>query len=158
MTDPITGAIVGGIARFAPEVLKFFDRRNERKHELALGEQQARLIELQSHTRLEEIRAQGDEAQAVAGLEALRDAIQAQAKPTGIRWVDALSATVRPVWTYLVLLAWATVKYVNVAMAIAHAEDWETVQSILWTTDDATMLSTLATFWFLDRVIRKSPR
>lgn len=156
--EPILGGLLGGVARLAPEVIKFFDRRNERKHELALAEHQLELIRIQHHTRMDEITAGSEAQQAVTALEALREAVRAQAQPTGIRWVDALSASVRPVWTYLVLLAWATVKYVNVFVALRRAEDWEAVQAILWTADDATMLSTLATFWFLDRVIRKSPR
>lgn len=154
--DPIFGGALGAVARLAPEVLNFFDRKNVRQHELALGEQQAELIKLQGHTKLEEIHASGDVAQAATALEALRESIKAQATPTGIKWVDALSGSVRPVWTYLVFLSWASVKYVNVAMSIAQHKDWPEVQALLWTADDATMLSTLATFWFLDRVLRKS--
>lgn len=156
--ETLIGAALGGVARLAPEILNFFDRKNERKHELALAEHQLELIRVQHHTRMDEITAGSEAQQAVTALEALREAVRAQAQPTGIRWVDALSASVRPVWTYLVLLSWATVHYVNVAVAIHRAEDWEAIQSILWTSDDAAMLSTLATFWFLDRVIRRSPR
>jgi len=156
MADPIIGAGLGALARLAPEMLNFFDRKNARKHELALGEQQAELIKLQGHTKLEEVRTAGEVAQAAAAIEALRESIKAQALPTGIKWVDALSASVRPVWTYLVLLTWASVKHINVGMSIVQDRPWTEIQALLWTADDATMLSTLATFWFLDRVIRKS--
>src|SRR5690606_13063475 len=136
--EPILGGLLGGVARLAPEVIKFFDKRNERKHELALVEHQLELIRVQHHTRMDEITAGSEAQQAVTALEALREAVRAQGTPTGIRWVDALSASVRPVWTYLVLLAWATVKYVNVFVAIQRADDWGAVQAILWTADDAT--------------------
>lgn len=33
--DPIMGGALGAVARLAPEVLGFFDKRAERKHELA---------------------------------------------------------------------------------------------------------------------------
>ncbi len=154
--DPIFGGLLGGVARLAPEVLGFFDKRNERKHELALGAQQQELLKLQSTTHLADVAASSEAAQATAALNALQEAIKAQATPTGIKWVDAISATVRPVWTYLILLAWATVKYVNVGVLLYQHQDWASIQQILWTADDAAMMSTLATFWFLDRVIRKS--
>lgn len=157
MADPILGGVLGGVARLAPEILGFFNRRGERKHELKLGEQQLELIKAQSHTRLEETAAQSEADQSATALQALRDSIQSQAKQTGIKWVDAISASVRPVWTYLVLLSWATVHYVNVGVAIAQSASWREIQHVLWTSDDAAMLSTLATFWFLDRVIRKAP-
>src|SRR5690606_9273658 len=55
--EPILGGLLGGVARLAPEILKFFDRRNERKHELALAEHQLELIRVQHHTRMDEITA-----------------------------------------------------------------------------------------------------
>lgn len=154
--DPLFGGALGALARLAPEILGHFDKKNERKHELALGDQQAKLIELQGHTKLSEVTATSEAAQAATALEALREAIKSQATPSGIRWVDALSASVRPVWTYMVLLGWASVKYINVGMSIVQHKDWSTIQTLLWSSDDSAMLATLATFWFLDRVIRKT--
>lgn len=156
--ETLLGGLLGGAARLAPEMMKFFDRKNERKHEVTMFEQQRELIKLQSHTRVDEVGAASEGAQAAAAMEALREAVRSQAKPTGIRWVDALSASVRPVWTYLVLLAWASIKYINVGMLVAQAATWTEIQTVLWTADDAAMLSCLATFWFLDRTIRKAPQ
>lgn len=155
MADPILGGLLGGGLRVLPEVFSFFNRRGERKHELALGTQQADMLLLQSKTHLAEIEAQSSATLDAAGMAALVDSIKAQAAPTGIKWVDAISASVRPVWTYLILLSWATVKYVNVGVALARGGDWDHAQAILWTSDDVSMLSTLMTFWFLDRVIRR---
>ena len=151
----VLGGATGGLLRLAPEAFKLWDRHNERKHELALGEQQQRLLQLQSSTRLAEIGVQSESTQAASALEALRDAIKAQANPTGIKWVDAASALVRPLWTYLVLGMWASVKVVDVGFAIARHLPWEQMRPVVWAADDAGMLATLATFWFLDRVIRK---
>ena len=39
----IFGSLLGGIFRLAPEVLKFMDKGNERKHELAMFERQCEL-------------------------------------------------------------------------------------------------------------------
>lgn len=151
----ILGGLSGGLLRLAPEALKFFDRKNERKHELALQAGQVELLKVQSNTHLEEVRTQSEATQAATALEALRDTLKAQAAPTGVKWVDALNASVRPVWTYYVLLTWGTVKIVDVAFAIGRKLDWEQIRVLVWGPDEAAMLATLATFWFLDRVIRK---
>ena len=36
----IFGSLLGGIFRLAPEVLKYFDKKNERQHELAMFDKQ----------------------------------------------------------------------------------------------------------------------
>lgn len=151
----VLGGLSGGLLRLAPEALKFFDRKNERKHELALQDGQLKLLQVQGNTRLEEVRTQSEATQAATALEALRDTLKAQAAPTGVKWVDALNASVRPVWTYYVLLTWGTVKVVDVIFAISRNLPWEQIRPAVWGADEAAMLATLATFWFLDRVIRK---
>lgn len=151
----VLGGLSGGLLRLAPEALKFFDRKNERQHELALQDGQLKLLAAQSNTRLEEVRTQSEATQAATALEALRDTLKAQAAPTGVRWVDALNASVRPVWTYYVLLTWGTVKVIDVSFAIARDLPWVQLRPVVWGAEEAAMLATLCTFWFLDRVIRK---
>jgi hypothetical protein len=151
----VLGGATGGLLRLAPEAFKLFDRHNERKHELALGEQQQRLLQLQSNTRLAEVRAQGEASDSATALQALRDAIAAQGKATGIEWVDALNASVRPVWTYYVLLIYGAVKVTDTWLAIARDLPWDQIRPLVWGAEDAAMLSALSTFWFLDRVLRK---
>lgn len=36
LSGGLLGSIFGGVFRLAPEVLKFFDKKNEREHELAM--------------------------------------------------------------------------------------------------------------------------
>jgi hypothetical protein len=156
MADPILGGLLGGALRVVPEVFTFFDKRNARKHELALGEQQAELLKLQASTHLAEIGAQGQQVLDAAGMEALVASIKAQGTPSGIKWVDAISASVRPVWTYLVLLSWFTVtKVIASVVLIQSGATLQQFSERIWVADDSAMLSTLMTFWFLDRVLRK---
>ena len=37
MMETLLGGVFGGLLRLAPEALKFFDQKNERKHELAMA-------------------------------------------------------------------------------------------------------------------------
>ena len=36
IAESLLGSLLGGVLRIAPEFLKFFDRKNERLHELSL--------------------------------------------------------------------------------------------------------------------------
>lgn len=158
IASPILGALTGGVARLVPEMLNFFDRKNRRKHELDLGTQQLELVKTQGATRLAEIDAQSIADQTTKSIDALSAVLQAQAKPTGIRWIDAINSAVRPIWTYLVLLSWASVKITNTLVALVNHLDWEKVQPLIWGGDETTMMSTLLTFWFLDRVLVKQAK
>lgn len=145
----------GGLLRLAPEVIKLLDRKNERKHELALGAQQLDVMKLQSSTRLEEAHLQTNAAQVTASIDALRESLKGQLAATGIKFVDALNTLVRPVWTYYVLLTWGAVKTIDVWLAISRNMPWETMRPVVWSASDEAMLAMLGSFWFLDRVIVK---
>jgi hypothetical protein len=145
----------GGLLRLAPEVLKLLDRKNERKHELALGEQQMKLLATQSHTRIDEANAKGDNDRSLEALSALRDAIKSQGQLTGNKFIDGMSMLVRPVWTYYVLLVWGTVKTVDVWQSLVNDMPWLEIRGLVWGPEDASMVAALMTFWFLDRVIKK---
>ena len=87
----LLGAIVGFISAAFPDLLKLFKDSQDRKHELTIlrlqMEQQA-----QGHAnRLEEIHVQADIAESRALYKTFY---------SGIRWVDALNGTVRPVIAY----------------------------------------------------------
>lgn len=74
-------------------------------------------------------------------VQALVEATKAQAKPTGIKWVDALSAMVRPSITLSFFILYACVK--------VH---WIfTGNSQLWTDDDWNIMSAIFMFWFCGR-------
>ena len=46
LSGGLLGSIFGGIFRMAPEVLKYFDKANERQHELALFSRQCELEQI----------------------------------------------------------------------------------------------------------------
>lgn len=155
LLESLVGAAGGGLLRLAPEVLKLLDRRNERVHELALGEQQRKLVELQGHNQLALADRQADTSQLVSALEALREGIKAQAIQTGNVLVDAVSATVRPVVTYLVAGMWATVKVAGFCAVLDAGAAWYTAAQQVWGPNDVAMLTGILNFWFLGRVFDK---
>jgi hypothetical protein len=142
MIEALLGGGLGAIARMAPEVLKFFDRKNERTHELALGDQQARLIELGNRGKLEQAQIEAQSHDLVAALEALRAGIAGQSTLTGVKWVDALSSSVRPVITYLFTGAYLYYKMITGT----------------WEPQDTAIFSGILNFWFMGRVFETVAR
>ena len=47
----VIGSVLGGVFRLAPEVLKFFDKKNERLHELSMFSRQCELEQLRGALR-----------------------------------------------------------------------------------------------------------
>ena len=102
----ILGGALGGIFRLAPEVLKFFDKKNERSHEMLMFARQCELEQIRGQMKLAEIGAQREAAVDVGVMDAFNSAIEQQAtmvKAAG-GWAASLSASVRPVVTYWILL------------------------------------------------------
>ncbi len=151
--DALVGGVLGGIARLAPEVLKFLDRKSERKHELALGSQQFELVKLQGQTRLDESRVTADAAQMVAGIQAVQEAYASQ--KTGFKFADTLGASVRPVVTYIIVLVWLAVKLAAYTQLLSMGIGWDVALTTLWSGDDVMMLSGVTNFWFLSRVFER---
>ena len=152
----IFGSLLGGIFRLAPEVLKYFDKKNERQHELAMFDKQCDLEKVRGQIRLEEIGAQRDMAVDVGVMDAFKAAIDQQtemAKAAG-GWVASLSASVRPVMTYYLLLLYGAAKTASIALAYASGQPMLEVLKEAWSVDDMALLSGVVNFWILDRTFR----
>lgn len=155
LLETVIGAAGGGLLRLAPEILKFLDRKSERVHELALGAQQYKLMELQQHTQMQVAETQAESSQLVAALEALREGIKAQATSSGLKWVEAISQTVRPFVTYIVAGMWAAVKIATAVNLFESGLSLAGAVEMAWNTADAAMLAGILNFWFLGRVFDK---
>lgn len=149
----ILGSIFGGIFRLAPEVLKFLDKGNERKHELAMFTLQTDLEKLRGQFRMEERYVD----HSVAQLEAIQEAFKEQSATAqaSYKWVAALSALVRPGITYVLFGLYCAMKITALMYGIEHGASWVAVLRESWTTEDFGMLNMILTFWFVGRAIEK---
>ncbi len=153
----ILGGIFGGIFRLAPEVLKFFDKKNERQHELSMFDKQCDLEKVRGQQKLAEIGAQRDAAIDVGVMDAFNSAIQQQAEMVKAAggWAAALSASVRPVVTYWVLLIWS---FIHVWFAwnawLAGMPPAEVFKHVM-SPDFSALLSGTINYWFLDRTLKQ---
>ena len=157
LSGGLLGSIFGGLFRMAPEVLKFFDTKNEREHELSMFSRQCELETLRGQQKLAEIGAQREAAIDVGVMDAFNNAIvqQAEMVKSAGGWVASLSASVRPVVTYWVLFVWS---FIHVWFAynawLAGAPAVEVFKTMM-TPDFSALLSGTINYWFLDRTLKQ---
>lgn len=152
-TSGILGSVLGGIFRLAPEVIKQFDRVNERVHEYKMFTLQTNVELQRGALRVEEKYVDYSTEQLAAIQEAFRE--QAQTASKSYMWVSALSALVRPLVTYVLFGMYVLTKIVVISYALAHNADWSLVLQTNWNTEDFAMLNMILTFWFVGRTIEK---
>jgi hypothetical protein len=147
------GALLGGLFRLAPEVLKFFDKNNERSHELKMFTLQTDLEKVRGQFRMEEKYVDFSKT----SLEAIGEAFkqQAEADSKAWKWVASVSALVRPGITWLLFGMYVTVKIVTVTYAINTGVPAIDIANQVWSEEDFAMLMMILTFWFLGRTIDK---
>jgi hypothetical protein len=153
----VLGSLLGGLFRLAPEILKFFDKKDERSHELAMFDRQCELEKVRGDQKLAEIGAQHGMAVDAGIVEAFRAAVDQQtemAKAAG-GWVAALSASVRPVMTYYMLALYGVAKLAAVLLAYAAGQPMLEVLKASWTADDMALLAGIVNYWMMDRTLAK---
>lgn len=158
LSGGIFGSLLGGIFRLAPEVLKWLDKKNERAHELAMFDRQCELEAQRGAQKLAEVGAQREAAVDVGAMAAFNAAISQQTemvKAAGPGIVASLSASVRPVVTYWILLIWS---FIHIWFAwngwsngLVPTEVFKTVMSA----DFTALVSGTLNYWFLDRTLAK---
>ena len=157
LSGGILGSLFGGVFRLIPEVLKFFDKKNEREHELNMFTRQCELETLRGQQKLAEIGANREAAVDVGVMDAFNSAIiqQAEMVKAAGGWVASLSASVRPVVTYWVLFVWS---FIHVWFAwsawVAGAPAVEVFKTMM-TPDFSALLAGTINYWFLDRTLKQ---
>ena len=157
LSGGLLGSIFGGVFRMAPEVLKFFDKKNERQHELSMFARQCELETLRGQQKLAEIGAQREAAIDVGVMDAFNNAITQQAEMVKAAggWVASMSASVRPVVTYWVLFIYS---FIHIWFAwnawITGAPPVEVFKTMM-TPDFSALLSGTINYWFLDRTLKQ---
>jgi len=156
MIETLLGGLLGGVFRIVPEVLKFLDRNGDRGHELAMQDKALEFEKLRGAQRMDEIRASADAAWDTNAIGALRDAVRTQGEKTGVKWADALSASVRPVITYWFMALYCAAKIAAFTAAVSGGEGWAHAIVLSWAEADQALWAGVLNFWFLGRVFDKA--
>lgn len=161
MIETLLGGVFGGALRLVPEVLKFLDRGNDRKHELAMLARHIELDKMRGEQALALARVEADQARETFDGEAFLAAIKSQFQPSGVPWVDAMSAFIRPFLTIywcvglysVALLAQFVLLKERLETAGNDAAVWAAVVG-LWGPDEKAIVGSMFAFWFADRALR----
>ncbi|HOE40127.1 MAG TPA: hypothetical protein PLB25_00600 [Rhodoferax sp.] len=158
MIETLLGGLLGGAFRLAPELLKWLDRKGERGHELAMQDKALEFEKIRGASRMGEIGASADAAWNSGAMEAFKEAVSGQGRPSGVKWVDALSSTVRPMVTYLFVLMYAGVKLSTFVGSVQTGMGFGDALLAAWTEADQALLAGILNYWFLNRTIEKGLR
>lgn len=158
LLETVIGGIGGAILRTAPEVLAFFDRKNERAHELAIQTLSLQAAEKKAEFALREQEISRGASFDVAAVNALVEVSKAQAQPSGVKWVDALSAFVRPGITFAFFGLYALARIAAFFVSIEQGTPALQALAAVWSPEDQALLASILSFWFLGRVLDKMGR
>jgi hypothetical protein len=155
MIETLLGGLLGGAFRLTPEILKWFDRKGERTHELAIQDKTIQLEQLR--TQNEQITAQAKHEAAIktAELNTIQSAIHSQGTLTQIGWADALSKSVRPIVTYWFMALYCAAKTAAFMLALDAGDHFTSAIQQVWTESDQALWAGVLNFWFLGRVFEK---
>ncbi len=145
----LIGSLLGFVSSLFPDLLKLFRERQDRQHELAILDRQMEMMRSGHQQRLEEIQVQADIAES--------QVLYRSAGPTGVKWVDALAGTVRPVITYAFFALFAAVKGSALYVLIA-VEGVLLAQALpqIWDPETQALFAAVMSFWFGQRALAKA--
>lgn len=149
VVESLLGGVFGGLLRLAPEALKFFDRKNEREHELRLLQAEMEFARVRGEIAMRQTEA----AISVAELDGIVQATREQgatARAAG-KVVAGISALVRPIVTYWFVALYSAHKIAVMLMAHEQAGNWRDVLVTSWGDQDWAIFSMLLGFWFIGR-------
>lgn len=149
----LLGSIFGGIFRILPEVIKFFDAKNERAHELEMFRLQTELEKMKGNFQMEAKYVDFSTAQMSAIQEAMKQ--QGEADARAYKWVASVSALVRPGITFIMFIAYLLVKAHTIGYGMSQGASWHDLVDLAWGTEDFAILNMILTFWFVGRAIEK---
>lgn len=152
----VLGSLFGGLFRLAPELLKYFDRKNERMHEYKMFGLQTDLEKMRGEFRVEERYVD----YSVAQMQAIQAANESDGKiaAASYKWVSALIGSVRPTITYIIFLFYIVVKATFIINGFDMGMQWNDIVKQTWTQDDFMILMMVLTFWFVGRSVEKYQR
>ena len=144
------GSLLGFITSAFPDLLKIYQDKQDRNHELEIMDRQMEQMRLGHTQRLEEISINADIAESQA-------LYKHDSNPSGIRWIDGLRSSVRPVITYASSMLFAQVN-INVLFYLLSKMNMDFAIAIqkIWDAETQALFAACISYWFGSRSLAKA--
>ena len=144
----LLGSLLGFGSSFLPKVMDFFQDKQDKKHEHAIMEVQIRQQKELATQKLEMVNVEAD----IREIEAIQKSVQ----NTGVRWIDGLRGSVRPVITYAFFGLFMFVEVsAYLALTASGISALNAVQ-LVWDDQTQALFAAVISFWFGGRAINRS--
>ncbi len=137
----LIGSLLGFGTSFLPKILGFFEEKRDQAHELAMMDKQLEQQIKIGNQKMQMMNIDAD-IRETETLHKEHATITAKAS----RWVINLSATVRPVMTYLLFIEFMALTYL---LAVGWIDN--DMYSLIWSSEIQAVWSAVVSFWFGQR-------
>ena len=143
----LLGSLLGFGTSFLPEVLNYFKRGQEQKHELQRIKMEIELMAKRSEFKIQEL----DKEAEIKEAEGLykHDSVDAGG------FINALRGSVRPIITYAFFGLFVAVQVVVMMKIIGEGGNWQDAIPLMWTPETQGLFAAIMSFWFGNRAVSK---
>ncbi len=147
----LLGSLLGFGTSIIPEVIGIFKQKQADSHQLKMLEAKAKYADQMSKLKVAELDAQA-EIEETKGLYEHDKSIDAGG------FINGLRGSVRPVLTYMFVLAYLSTKGAMIYAMIAVQDlDWTAAIDMAWREEtDGVIFSAIISFWFGNRAMSKA--
>lgn len=147
----------GGLFRLVPFLVDFFKQKQDADHEYRMTQLQLQIDQARAGQAIDLANAQAAIAANAGEMTAWAEALKDQGTKTGVGWVDAISATVRPFLTYYWCIGlYGSAKVIQILVALDAHVPLQQLVPILVTEFDQNVIGSVLAFWFVDRALRRA--
>jgi hypothetical protein len=142
----LLGSLLGFGTSFLPQILGFFQQKQEHKNKIELLKLQGELASLGVQDEIAKLDKQAEIAE--------MKAIYSYANPTK-GFAAGLSASVRPVITYVFFSLFIATKVAVIMMVLESGGDWRYGINMVFDDETQALFSAVISFWFGNRSVSK---
>ena len=143
----LLGSLLGFRTSFLPKVFEFFQDKSDKKHELAVMEVQIRQQKELATQKLEAVNVDAD----IREIESLHRSMQ----PSGVKFIDGLRGSVRPVITYAFFGLFIFVEVSAYLALTAQGISALDAADATFDEDTRALFAAVISFWFGGRAINR---
>ena len=142
----LLGSALGFATSFAPQVLQLFTAKQDHKNRMEELRLKGEMASLGVQDEIRKLDKQAEIAETKA--------LYAYANPSS-GFAAALSASVRPVITYLFFGLFLAVKAVILIQVMEGGGDWKEAVPLMFDEESQALFSAIISFWFGNRAVSK---